>query len=80
LESYSISGKIIFDVQGSKTLFLNPTIACVMGGRNKLVASKAYDFLNAELFSTGLAINTPKTIYDVGKLLFLTIEKPLVPL
>jgi hypothetical protein len=37
-----------------------------------LVASKAYEFINSELYSTGLYINTPKTIYDV--------EKPLIPL
>mmetsp|Transcript_9204 Transcript_9204/g.33985 ORF Transcript_9204/g.33985 Transcript_9204/m.33985 type:complete len:513 (-) Transcript_9204:3397-4935(-) len=57
---------------GTKTLILNPILACVSGGRNKLLASKAYEFLNAELQTEGLIINTPKTIHDV--------EKPLVPL
>lgn len=53
----------------SKTLVLNPTLACLAGGRNKLVASKAYDLFNAELLSksTGLRIRTPETRQDVSK-------------
>ncbi len=50
-----------------KTLVLNPTIACLAGGRNKMVASKAYDMYNAELIGTGLSIITPDTINDVAK-------------
>lgn len=57
---------------GTKTLIFNPTIACVAGGRNKLLASKAYDFFNAEMTQYGLQLHTPKTVHDV--------EKPLVPL
>jgi hypothetical protein len=37
------------------------------GGRNKLVASKAYEFYNGELEGTGLHINTPETIHDLSK-------------
>lgn len=52
----------------SDTLVLNPIVACLAGGRNKLVASKAYDFYNAELKSRGtsLAVATPETIKDVS--------------
>ncbi len=51
----------------SKTKILNPTIACLAGGRNKMVAAKAYDIFNAELQSYGLKINIPETIWDVSK-------------
>lgn len=50
-----------------KTRILNPIIACLAGGRNKMVAAKAYDLFNAELDGTGLKINTPETIWDVSK-------------
>ncbi|MBD3188313.1 hypothetical protein GF325_15870, partial [Candidatus Bathyarchaeota archaeon] len=50
----------------TKTMILNPIIACLSGGRNKLVASKAYDLLNSELIGTGLKIRTPETIWDVS--------------
>ncbi len=51
----------------SKTFIFNPSIACIAGGRNKLIAAKAYDFLNGELRDSGLKINTPETIWDVSK-------------
>lgn len=51
----------------TKTLILNPIISCVSGGRNKLIASKAYDLFNAELYGTGLEICVPETIHDVKK-------------
>lgn len=51
----------------SKTKILNPVLACLAGGRNKMMAAKAYDFYNAELEGTGLHINTPETIWDVSK-------------
>ena len=51
----------------SKTKILNPPIACLAGGRNKMVAAKAYDLFNAELQQHGLKINTPETIWDVSK-------------
>jgi hypothetical protein len=37
------------------------------GGRNKLLAAKAYDFLNSEIINSGLKLNIPKTIRDVEK-------------
>lgn len=51
----------------TKTRIFNPVIACLAGGRNKLVASKAYDIFNAELAAAGLKIYTPDTIWDVSK-------------
>ncbi|WP_046757897.1 ATP-grasp domain-containing protein [Kordia jejudonensis] len=51
----------------TKTKVLNPTIVCLAGGRNKMVAAKAYDIFNAELKPFGLKINTPETIWDVRK-------------
>lgn len=51
----------------SKTLIVNPPIVCLAGGRNKLLASKAYSSFNEELMGSGLAINTPLTICDVQK-------------
>ncbi len=51
----------------TKTTILNPTIACITGGRNKMVAAKAYDIFNTELQESGLFINTPETIWDVSK-------------
>jgi hypothetical protein len=51
----------------TKTALVNPVLACLAGGRNKLVASKAYDIYNAELSSKGLQIRTPTTIRDVVK-------------
>lgn len=51
----------------TKTRIFNPVIACLAGGRNKLVASKAYDIFNAELAPAGLHIYTPDTIWDVSK-------------
>ena len=46
----------------AKTKILNPTIACLAGGRNKMVAAKAYDIFNAEIEASGLKINMPETI------------------
>jgi hypothetical protein len=51
----------------TKTRILNPVLACLAGGRNKMVAAKAYDIYNAELEGTGLSIYTPETIWDVEK-------------
>jgi hypothetical protein len=51
----------------TKTFIYNPIIACLAGGRNKMMAAKAYDLLNAELMDTGLGINMPETIYGVAK-------------
>ena len=51
----------------TKTLIYNPVLTCLAGGRNKLVASKAYDIYNASQLNSGLRINTPETIWDVSK-------------
>ena len=51
----------------SKTKILNPIIACLAGGRNKMVAAKAYDIYNSELENFGLKINMPETIWDISK-------------
>lgn len=50
-----------------KTRILNPILACLAGGRNKMVAAKAYDIFNTELQPHGLKINIPETIWDVRK-------------
>ncbi len=51
----------------SRTKILNPIVACLAGGRNKMVAAKAYDFFNGELSGSGLKIHAPETIRDVAK-------------
>lgn len=52
----------------SKTFIYNSTLACLAGGRNKLVASKAYEIYNAQLADSGLKIHVPETIKDISKL------------
>ena len=47
-------------------MILNPVIACLSGGRNKMVAAKAYELFNAHLDGSGLTIHTPETIRDVS--------------
>ena len=56
----------------TNTFIYNSTLVCLSGGRNKLLASKAYDIFNSELAEQGLGINTPETIRDVNK-----VEVPL---
>lgn len=51
----------------SQTFIYNPTLACLAGGRNKLLADMAYAGLNAELKETGLQIQVPDTLRDVAK-------------
>lgn len=51
----------------SKTLIINPVVACLAGGRNKMAADKAYEFFNKEIVDSGLAIRVPETIRDVKK-------------
>lgn len=51
----------------TKTVILNPILACLCGGRNKLIAAKAYEAYNQELTDSGLQIRTPYTIRDVRK-------------
>ena len=50
-----------------RTRMINPIHACLAGGRNKLVAAKAYDLFNSELEASGLHIHTPETIWEVQK-------------
>lgn len=52
----------------TKTFIFNSTLVCLSGGRNKLVANKAYELFNAEIAGSGLHINMPETIKDVSKL------------
>jgi hypothetical protein len=49
----------------TRTALLNPVIACLAGGRNKLVAAKAYDLFNDAYAERGLRIASPETIWDV---------------
>jgi len=51
----------------SKTILFNPIIICLAGGRNKMIAAKAYDQFNKELEPAGLEIVSPETIWDVSK-------------
>ncbi|NBC06502.1 MAG: hypothetical protein GVY26_04845 [Bacteroidetes bacterium] len=51
----------------SRTLIFNPIVACLAGGRNKMLASKAYDIFNSQLEGSGLEILTPETIWDVSR-------------
>jgi hypothetical protein len=44
---------------------MNQIISCLAGGRNKMMASRAYDFYNSEIVDTGLSIKTPETINNV---------------
>ena len=48
------------------TVLMNGVLPCLSGGRNKLVAAKAYDAFNVELAASGLQIQTPLTIRDVN--------------
>ncbi len=49
----------------TRTALVNPVLACLAGGRNKLIAAKAYDFYNADVADSGLRIRFPETIWDV---------------
>lgn len=51
----------------TKTFIFNSTLVCLAGGRNKLLASKAYELFNAEIAPHGLKILCPETIRDVNK-------------
>jgi hypothetical protein len=51
----------------TKTRILNPAVTCLAGGRNKMLAAKAYELLNAQLKDSGLRIITPVTYRDVMK-------------
>ncbi|KAG0171865.1 hypothetical protein DFQ28_000200 [Apophysomyces sp. BC1034] len=51
----------------TKTIVMNQIISCLAGGRNKMMAARAYDFYNSELVDTGLSIRTPETINNVTR-------------
>ncbi|GJJ75529.1 hypothetical protein EMPS_07887 [Entomortierella parvispora] len=51
----------------TKTIVMNQTVACLAGGRNKMMAAKAYEFYNAELADSGLSVRVPETINNVTK-------------
>lgn len=51
-----------------RTFIFNGTLVCLAGGRNKLMASKAYELFNSEIIESGLRINSPETIRDVSLL------------
>ncbi|KAI8922629.1 hypothetical protein BC831DRAFT_475008 [Entophlyctis helioformis] len=51
----------------TKTIVLNSIVSCLAGGRNKMMAARAYEFFNSELIGTGLAVRMPETIRNVTK-------------
>lgn len=51
----------------TRTALFNPILCCLAGGRNKMLAAKAYDLYNARMNQTGLTIRTPETIWDVDR-------------
>lgn len=53
--------------QTTKTFICNSSLVCLAGGRNKLLANKAYELYNSEIAESGLKISMPETIKDVSK-------------
>lgn len=51
----------------TRTFMLNPVLACLSGGRNKMLAAKAYDLYNGQIQPAGLEIRIPETIGDVSR-------------
>ncbi|ORX45837.1 hypothetical protein DM01DRAFT_351813 [Hesseltinella vesiculosa] len=51
----------------SRTIIMNQIVSCLAGGRNKMMAARAYDFYNSELADIGLHIRTPETINNVTR-------------
>ncbi|KAI9318121.1 hypothetical protein BX666DRAFT_1856348 [Dichotomocladium elegans] len=51
----------------TRTIVMNQIISCLAGGRNKMMAARAYDFYNSELVDTGLSIRTPETINNITR-------------
>ncbi|CDS07008.1 hypothetical protein LRAMOSA09531 [Lichtheimia ramosa] len=49
----------------TRTIVMNQIISCLAGGRNKMMAARAYDFYNSDLVDTGLSIRTPETVNNV---------------
>ncbi|MCB9915068.1 MAG: hypothetical protein H6828_07955 [Planctomycetes bacterium] len=50
-----------------RTPVLNPIVACLAGGRNKITGSKAYELFNAAFRERGLEIRTPESFLNVRK-------------
>ncbi|MBI2568817.1 MAG: hypothetical protein HYV63_17495 [Candidatus Schekmanbacteria bacterium] len=50
-----------------RSALFNQILVCLAGGRNKMLAAKAYDFFNAELRAARLAIRAPETIWDLSR-------------
>ncbi|KAJ3315911.1 hypothetical protein HDV04_000118 [Boothiomyces sp. JEL0838] len=55
-----------FPIHG-KTVVVNNIVACLAGGRNKAMASRAYDMFNSEYTGSGLAVRVPETIRNLTK-------------
>lgn len=53
----------------TRTVILNPIVACLAGGRNKSVAAKAYGELNTDMACSGLQIKTPFTVSTITALM-----------
>ncbi|KAI8981120.1 hypothetical protein BDB01DRAFT_795482 [Pilobolus umbonatus] len=51
----------------TKTIVMNNIISCLAGGRNKMMAARAYDLYNTDIMGTGLGIRTPETINNVTR-------------
>jgi hypothetical protein len=51
----------------TRTFVLNPVVACLAGGRNKLLAAKAYANFNATHHADGLCVRVPPTEVSVPK-------------
>lgn len=51
----------------SRTLIVNPIIACLAGGRNKLLAGHAYHLFNVKYAKYDIEIRVPETIINVEK-------------
>lgn len=63
-----VTGRPWFHIPiNTRTAILNPVVACLAGGRNKMAADKAYDMMNREIANTNLCIRTPQTHRDVSK-------------
>ncbi|CAG8646447.1 4156_t:CDS:2, partial [Ambispora gerdemannii] len=51
----------------TRTLVMNPVVTCLAGGRNKMMASRAYELFNEELSGSGLTVKYPKTLCNLKK-------------
>lgn len=51
----------------TQTFIFNPVLACLAGGRNKMVADKAYEMFNLRNSDSKIQIRCPDTVRDVTK-------------